>query len=147
MLHVSYVNNVIKYKHTHTHKFSTLCCARGIAAVCSVFTTQKPWQHRIPPDGVVEGGTEDLVAVFGKAQTGHTFVVSMLKPTHTQAALDLPHLPQQHTHISKEKSKDRLRQQYIHKSYGYSYWSFILSGKYTHKYEPIQPLFCHSELQ
>lgn len=65
-------------------------------AVCSVCA----WQCYIPPDGLVEGGAEDLVVVLGEAQTGHTFAVGVLKPAQAQAAQDLPHLQQQRTHFS-----------------------------------------------
>ena len=45
-----------------------------------------------PPDGLVEGCTQDLVVVLGEAQTGHSFVVGMLKPAQAQPALYRPHL-------------------------------------------------------
>lgn len=32
-----------------------------------------------PPDGLVKGCTQELVAVLGEAEAGHSFVVGMLK--------------------------------------------------------------------
>ncbi len=81
------------------HSCSSLQCAH-----CA----QKACQRYIPPDGLVKGGTEDLVAVLGEAQAGHAFVVGMLKSAQAQATLDLPHLPQQHTHIFGREDEMRL---------------------------------------
>ena len=57
----------------------------------------------IPPDCLVKGGTEDLIVVLGEAQTGHTFVVGVLKSAQAQAALDLPHLLREIMRLPHEK--------------------------------------------
>lgn len=47
------------------------------------------------PDGLVEGGAEELAAVFTETDTRDSFTVSTFKPPQTLAALDLPHLDTQ----------------------------------------------------
>ena len=62
-------------------------------------------EHRCPskrgikvlPDGLVEGGTEQLAGVFTETDACDSFTVGTFKPPQTLAALDLPHL---HTHFS-----------------------------------------------
>lgn len=44
------------------------------------------------PDGLVEGGAQQLAAVLTETHAGHAFAVSALKPTQALATLDLPHL-------------------------------------------------------
>lgn len=44
------------------------------------------------PDGLVEGGAEELAAVFTEADAGDSFTVGALEPPQTLTALDLPHL-------------------------------------------------------
>lgn len=147
MLHVSYVNNVIKYKHTHTHILYIMLCKRNSCSLQRIhytetMTTSNPtwWcgRRRHWGSGCRLWKSPDKPRLC--CEHAQTYAYTSRFGSSTPS-------PTTHTHISKEKSKNRLRQQYIHKSYGYSYWSFILCGKYTHKYEPIQPLFCHSELQ
>lgn len=53
----------------------------------------------VSPDGLVEGGAEELAAVFTESDTGDAFTVGAFEPPQTLAALDLPHLrTQTHTH-------------------------------------------------
>lgn len=49
----------------------------------------------VSPDGLVEGGTEELAAVFTEGHTRDSFTVGAFEPAQTLAALDLPYL---HTH-------------------------------------------------
>lgn len=44
------------------------------------------------PDGLVEGGAEELTAVLTEADARHSFTVGAFKPPQTLATLDLPHL-------------------------------------------------------
>lgn len=48
--------------------------------------------ERRSPDGLVEGGAQQLAAVLTETHAGHAFAVSALKAAQTLAALDLPHL-------------------------------------------------------
>ena len=52
------------------------------------------------PDCLVEGGTEELTAVFTATDTCYSFTVGAFKPPQTLTALDLPHL-HTHTYINK----------------------------------------------
>ena len=54
------------------------------------------------PDGLVEGGTEQLAAVLTEAHTRHTFTVGALEPPQALPTLDLPHL---YTHTSNAASE------------------------------------------
>lgn len=64
---------------------------RSFSLQCA-YCSQKTCECNIPPDGLVKGGAEDLIAVLGEAETSYSFVVSVLKPPQAQATLDLPHL-------------------------------------------------------
>lgn len=44
------------------------------------------------PDGLVEGGTEELAAVFTETDACYSFTVGTFKPPQTLTTLDLPHL-------------------------------------------------------
>lgn len=96
----------------------------------------------IPPDGLVEGAAEDLVAVLGEAQTGHALVVGVLESAQAQTTLDLPHLTQQHTqtHIFNRMMMCYLKDELT------ATLDFIYSTEPSH-FCRIEPLFCHSELQ
>ena len=75
-------------------------------SLCSFSTVCQPCKYElcyIPPDGLVNGGTEDQVVVLGEVQTGHTFVVCMFKPAQTQTALDIPHLDKETHTFLREK--------------------------------------------
>lgn len=47
------------------------------------------------PDCLVEGGAEELAAVFTETDARYSFTVGAFEPPQTLTALDLPHL---HTH-------------------------------------------------
>lgn len=44
------------------------------------------------PDGLIEGGTEQLAGVFTETHTRYSFAVGTLESPQTLTALDLPHL-------------------------------------------------------
>lgn len=98
------------------------------------------WRCSIPPDGLVKGGTEDLVAVLGEAHAGHTFVVGMLKSTQAQTALDLPHLTQKKNTYGffggDDNNVTRL-----------TVLTGLIRPHHFLNIEKIQPLFCRSEPQ
>lgn len=50
------------------------------------------------PDGLVEGGAEELAAVFTESDARDSFTVGAFEPAQTLAALDLPHLHTQTHH-------------------------------------------------
>lgn len=50
------------------------------------------------PDGLVEGGTEELAAVFAERDTRDSFTVGSFEPPQALAALDLPYLRTQTHH-------------------------------------------------
>lgn len=54
------------------------------------------------PDGLVEGGAEELAAVLTESDTRHAFTVGAFEPPQTLAALDLPHLHTQTHHQPQE---------------------------------------------
>lgn len=56
----------------------------------------------LSPDGLVEGGAEELAAVFTESDTRHAFTVGAFEPPQTLAALDLPHLHTQTHHQPEE---------------------------------------------
>lgn len=58
----------------------------------SFLTNELKKKSKRSPDGLVEGGAEELAAVFTEADTGDSFAVGALEPPQTLTALDLPHL-------------------------------------------------------
>lgn len=86
------------------------------------------WQFWFSPDGLVEGGTEQLAAVLTETDAGYSFTVGAFEPSQTLAALDLPHLcTQKHTATSHSGSDDKHRK--LMPLYVYLYWDSIMDSK------------------
>lgn len=80
------------------------------------------------PDGLVEGGAEELAAVFTETDAGYSFTVGAFEPPQTLAALDLPHLcTQKHTAASQSGRDDKHRK--LVPLYVYLYWDSITDSK------------------
>lgn len=58
------------------------------------------WSDMSLPDCLVEGGAEELAAVFTETDACYSFTVGAFKPPQTLTALDLPHL---HTHTHTKR--------------------------------------------
>lgn len=53
------------------------------------------------PNGLVEGGAEQLAAVLAETEAGDTFTVGTLKAPQALATLDLPYLSEERHEVGK----------------------------------------------